>query len=380
VDEFWPGRATDEGTRRYAQRFPEIRAHFRCPDRLWLSSLGMGTRPGDPGGIDDLAYRSTFAYAFESGINVVDTALSYRMQTSERALGAALRRAFASDGAARDELCVVTKGGYLTIDPDFARSRHEAQDYLYSTYIDSGLVDADGLVNGRHSLDRAFIADQIERSRRNLGLATLDVYCVQDPELHLAAKGPDEFHRILVELIEMLEEAVDRGSIGAYGFSTWSGFLVPHTERGHLSIAELMETALDVGGADHHMRAIQLPYSVAMGEALGLPSQFGSESRPAAVLDVLRDTGTAVFTVAPLVQGRAVRGLPEFLRRAMPGLETDAQRALQFARSSPGVTTTLVGMRSQAHVDENLAVARHQPLAPETVATLFDEARKREPA
>jgi aryl-alcohol dehydrogenase-like predicted oxidoreductase len=340
----------------------------------------MGTKPGDPGGVDDLAYRSTVAYAFESGMNVVDTALSYRMQTSERALGAAFRRAFAREGAARDELCVVTKGGYLTIDPDFARTRDEAQDYLYRTYIDSGLVDADGLVNGRHSLDSAFIVDQIERSRRNLGLATLDLYCVQDPELHLAAKGPDEFRRILVQLIETLEEAVDKGSIGAYGFSTWSGLLVPHSERGHLSIAELMETALDVGGADHHMRAIQLPYSVAMGEALGLPSQFGAQSRPTAVLEVLRETGTAVFTVAPLVQGRAVRGLPEFLRRAMPGLETDAQRALQFARSSPGVTTTLVGMRSQAHVDGNLAVARAEPLAPETIATLFDEARKREPA
>ena len=377
MDELWRGRATREGTRRYASRFPDLPSHFREPDELALSSLGFGTRPGDPGGVDDLAYRSALARALETGINVYDTALSYRLQTSERALGVGLRRAFASEEVARDEVCVMTKGGYLTIDPERAQTRSEAQRYLYSTYIDSGLVDPDELVNGRHSLERAFIVDQIERSRRNLGLDTLDVYCVQDPELHLAAKGPDAFQEILVTLIETLEEAVEKGSIASYGFSTWSGFLVPHTERGHLSLSELFETVLDVGGADHHMRAIQLPYSVAMGEALGLSSQFGGQ-RAEAALELLRETGTAVFAISPLVQGRAVRGLPAFLREAMPDLASDAQRALQFARSAPGVTAALVGMRSSEHVDENLGVARVEPLEPAAIEALFARARQEE--
>ena len=200
---------------------------------------------------------------------------------------------------------------------------------------------------------------------------------MQDPELQLAAKGPDEFKRVLVELIETLEEAVAKGSLGAYGVSTWSGFLVPHTERGHLSVAELLETALDVGGPDHHLRVVQLPYSVAMGEALGLPSQFGAETGASGALDVLRDTGTAVLTITPLVQGRAVRGLPRFLRDAMPELRSDAQVALQFARSAPGVTTALVGMRRVEHVEENLATARVAPAEPAVIEALFAQAAQR---
>lgn len=376
ADELSEGRASEEGTRRYAARFPDLPGHFRRPDRLSFSSLGLGTRSGDPGGIDDLAYRSAIAQAVEVGINVFDTALSYRMQTSERALGAALRRGIAEGSAQRDELVVITKGAYLTIDPDFARTRSEAERYLYATYIDSGLVDPNGIVDGRHSLDRAFLEDQIERSRRNLGLATIDVYCVQDPELQLAARGPDEFRRLLLGVLEMLEEAAHAGRIATYGFSTWSGFLVPYTERGHLSVSELFQAALDVGGPDHHLRAVQVPYNVAMGEALGLPSQFGANSGAAGVFDLLRDTGTAVFTIAPLVQGRAVRGLPRFLRDAFPELKTDPQVALQFARSAPGATSTLVGMRSSEHVEDNIAIARIPPAEPGVIEQLFEQARR----
>ena len=369
------GRATARGTARFADRFAHLPGHFRRPDRLTLSSIGMGTRAGDPGGIDDLAYRSAVPRALERGVNVFDTALSYRMQHSERCLGAALGRAFREGVAARDEVVVVTKGGYLTVDTDFVRSRRDAERYLMATYVESGLVNVDRLVNGRHSLDPPFLRDQIERSRRNLGLATLDLYLIEDPELHLLAHGPTEFQRGLRELIRMLESAVADGAIGAYGFSTWSGFFVPYTDKGHLSVAELFETVLDVGGADNHLRALTFPYSVAMGEAMGLPSQFGGGARPAGVLDLLDGTGVAVLTSAPLVRGRAAHGLPSTLQAALAPVQSSAQAALQFARSTPGVTTTLVGMRSPDHVEHNLELARHAPAPAAVIERLFEDAR-----
>jgi aryl-alcohol dehydrogenase-like predicted oxidoreductase len=370
-----PGRGTEVGTRRFAGRFPGLPDHFRCPDRLWLGSIGLGMRNGEPGGADDLLYREAAMRALECGVNVFDTALSYRMMTSERALGAALRRRIAEGQAARDEICVVTKGGYLTPDPDFVRSRAEARRYLYETYVESGLVDPDRVVNGNHSIQPGFLRDQIERSRRNLGLETLDVYCIQDPELHLLAKGPTEFGQELRQAFAALEAAVADGAIAAYGLSTWSGLLVPYTEKGHLSIAELLETALDVGGADHHLRAIQLPYNLAMGEAMGLDSQFGPESHGAAILDSIRDTGTAVFAIAPLVQGRVVRALPESLARAFPEAHSDPQRAIQFVRSSPGVTSAVVGMRREQHVVENLELAQRSPAPLEVIESLYEQAR-----
>jgi len=78
------------------------------------------------------------------------------------------------------------------------------------------------------------------------------------------------------------------------------------------------------------------------------------------------------------VQGRAARGMPLFFRQAFPRLASDAQRCLQFVRSTPGVTTALVAMRSPEHVDENLALAGHEPAAPNVIEKLFERARKRD--
>jgi len=70
----------------------------------------------------------------------------------------------------------------------------------------------------------------------------------------------------------------------------------------------------------------------------------------------------AVFASASVLQGRLTRMLPQPVRDALAGLGTDAQRALQFARSTPGITCALVGMKTAAHVDDNAALARVEPL------------------
>jgi aryl-alcohol dehydrogenase-like predicted oxidoreductase len=375
ADEGIRGSATAGGTARFAARFAELPGHFRKPDRLLLSSIGLGTRPGDAGGADDLAYRGAVLTALERGVNVFDTALSYRMQRSERTLGAALRRAFAERLAARDEIVVITKGGFITVDPDLARDRRQAQRYLHETYVASGLVRLEHVVSGIHCFDPPFLRDQIQRSRRNLGLLTLDFYLLQDPELQLSAHGPDAFRKLLLAAFETLELAVADGWIAAYGVSTVHGLLLPHTERGHLSIVELFDSALEVGGPDHHLRAIELPYGVAIGDAAVSDSQFGPGARATGALDALADTGTAVLATLTLGQGRALRGLAPELRAAFPGLRTDAQRALQFARSTPGITTALVGMRRTDHVEENLDLARCAPAPPETIERLVGPAR-----
>ncbi len=330
-----------------------------------------------PAGVDDLLYRSAVPRLLEGGVNVFDTSISYRSQSSERALGRALRRAFVEKIATREEIFVISKCGYLSVD---AESVIEGRRYLIVTYVDTGIVDVNDVVNGVHVLSPAFVADQIERSRRNLGLETIDLYLLEDPELQLAARGPTLFKDQLARLFEALEAAVARGAIAAYGLSTWHGLLLPYWERGHLSILDVFQTAIDVGGPDHHLRGIALPYNVALGEAKGLESQFGPDSHASSLFDTLRDTGTAVFTSGPLVQGRATRGLPQFFRQAFPGLATDAQRCLQFARSTPGVTTTLCAMRGPEHVEENLALCAHEPASDVAIDALFAAARKRDGA
>lgn len=370
-----PGRATAAGTRAFANRAAAAPDHFSRPDALSLASIGFGTLRGDPGGVDDLLYRSALAEYLERAGNVIDTALSDRFQTSERAVGHALRRALREGRIAREEVVVVTKGGALTPDGDRVRDRVSAQRDLYSTYIETGILAYDDIHRG-FALTKRFLLDQIERSRRNLGLATLDYYLIQEPEIHLRELGVDGFRKQIAEAFEALELAVSRGWIGAYGLASWDGFLLPDSDRSHLSIVDLFEVALDVGSADHHLRAIQLPYGLAMGEGAVAASQLGPDGLSRALLESLCDTGTAVFASAPLYGGRLLGRVPAFVRQAFPEAESDAAAAIQFARSTAQVSCAVVGMREIAHVEQNMALARVPRARPEIPAGLFAKAAR----
>ena len=364
------GRATPEGTQRFAARFEDRPGHFRRPDDLTFSSLALGMRRGRPGGVEDLLYRSAVAQCLEGGVNVFDTALSDRNFTSERVLGHALARAFAEGVVARDEVIVVTKGGELTLDAEALTTGHP-QRQLAATYVDSGVLDPETVVSG-NCLAPRFLLDQIDRSRRNLGLETLDVYLVQEPELHLRELGPGPFRKRLREVFEGLEGAVQDGRIGAYGVCSWAGFLVPHSDRNHLSLVDVFEAALDAGSADHHLRALQLPYGLAMGEGAGSASQLGPDGQSHAILEELDGTGTAVLASAPLYGGRLVGRLPKEIREALPETTSDAQACLQFVRSTPGITSAVVGMTDPDHVDDDLALTLQPPSSPERIAELYE--------
>ena len=374
-----PGRASAEGTRRFAARQSCVDDHFAHPDELWLSSIALGTLRGDPGGIDDLLYRSVVGDFLEWSGNVFNTALSDRMQTSERALGHAIRRAVRERAVARDEIVVVSKGGQLTPNPDFLRDPTRAQHDLYSSYIDSGILDLREVSRG-HSMAPRFLLDQIERSRRNLGLETIDYYLIQEPEIHLRALGADGFRTALQSAFEAMELAVSKRWISAYGLSTWDGFLLPDSDRSHLSIVDLFDIALDVGSADHHLRALQLPFGLAMGEGAVLESQLGPDGHSHAILDSLKGTGTVVFASAPLYAGRLLGHIPQFVRDAFPEAPSDATTALQFVRSTANVTSAVVGMRESAHVEDNMRLRAIPRARPELPARLFAEAHPRSSA
>jgi len=50
---------------------------------------------------------------------------------------------------------------------------------------------------------------------------------------------------------------------------------------------------------------------------------------------------------------------------------TNAQRAIQFTRSTPGISVALVGMGHSEHVLENLGVAQFQPLDRDACQRLY---------
>ena len=163
--------------------------------------------------------------------------------------------------------------------------------------------------------------------------------------------------------------------IAYYGTATWNGFRVAMNDRAYLSLTELVAVAREVGGEDHHFRAIQLPYNLAMMEALTAQNQALPDGKTGSLLAAADLLGIAVCASASLLQGRLTRGLPAILAETFAGMESDAQRALQFVRSTPGVNVALAGMSSVAHVVHNLATAHHPPVPFDTLMKLFQPAR-----
>jgi aryl-alcohol dehydrogenase-like predicted oxidoreductase len=288
-----------------------------------------------------------------SGVNVIDTSSNYRCQRSERAVGHAVVEAIASGEVRRDEVVICTKGGYVALDGEPPASREAYEQYLHRELFAPGIISPDELVRGGHSIAPQFLAHQLAQSRANLGIATIDLYYVHNPEEQLLAVDRETFRTRVQAAFALLEERALSGEIAGYGCSTWLGLRVPPDHRQHVTLADLVAVAREVGGTTHHFRAVQLPVSLAMPEAARLPTQpLGKKLVP--LLEAADALGLGVVASAPLMQGTLAAGLPEAMRELFPSCTTDAQRALRFASSLPGVATVLAGMRARDHVHENL--------------------------
>ena len=329
--------ATAEGTARYVERRPEFRdaAFYRTIFGLRVSSLGIGTYLGPADDDADRSYTDALVAAGERGINFFDTAINYRNQRSERCVGAALKR------LQRDEIVVCTKAGFLT--PGAVPESLEAGD----------------VVGGMHSMAPAFLEDQVERSRANLGVDTIDLFYLHNPETELGYRTREEFEARLRRAFFALERMAGQDKIRWYGAATWDGF----RNRDSLSLPRMAEIAAEEGGPEHRFRFVQLPFNLGMVEAF--------VGQPESVLQSADRLGITAVASASLLQGRVLDQMPDAVRELLPGFETDAQRAIQFTRSTPGVEVALVGMGRPEHVAANVGVARIPPLAPDAYLKLY---------
>lgn len=352
-------QANATGTRRHAERTPAHLPGFQrpFPRKLTVSALGIGSYLGDSTDVEDARYRDSVRAALRAGINVVDTASNYRCQRSERAVGQAVEEAIAAGDVRRDEVVVCTKGGYIAFDgtPPDTRAGYDA--WLQDTLFAPGIVSPSEVARGGHSIAPGFLAHQLAQSLLNLRLKTVDVYYLHNPEEQLLAVDRATFLTRMRAAFALLEERAEAGSISGYGCATWMGLRVPPNHRQHLTLAELITIAREVGGTTHHFRAVQLPINLAMPEAARLPTQpLGRKL--VSLLDAADALGLGVVASAPLLQGKLAAGLPEELHALFPDCTTDAQRALRFASSLPGVATVLAGMRTVEHIHENIAAWR----------------------
>ena len=363
--------ATPEGTERYRNRMKERTDanHFRLEQNLWLSSIGTGTYLGDSDEATDERYTEALVRAVELGANVIDTAANYRFQRSERSIGAALERLIEAEICARDEVLICTKGGYLPFDRAPPR---DVRRYVEETFVQTGIAGFSDFVGGSHCMTPRYLQSQINQSLANLKLSCVDVYYIHNPESQLSAISRAEFETRLRAAFELLEQNIADGHIRMYGVATWNGFRVLPEAREYHSLERVVSLAREVGGGEHGFRFIQLPFNLAMPEALFTANQT-IEGERLSVLEAARALGITVMASASILQGKVARGLSAEIREPLGSLATDAQTGIQFVRSTPGITTALVGMSRRAHVEENLQLARIAPAPLEDYQRLFAE-------
>jgi aryl-alcohol dehydrogenase-like predicted oxidoreductase len=337
--------------------------HFREAGGLLLSSIGIGTYLGnwDDGKDDD--YVEAITKYLEVGGNLIDTAGNYRFQRSEKCIGRALKES----GVDRSEVFICTKAGYLPFENE---PPTDVGSYFEENFVKHGIAAAADLVGGSHCIAPSYLQSQIDQSLKNLDVAGIDLFYLHNPEAQLAEVDRYTFEARIAKAFELLEENRSGGRINYYGVATWDGFRAKPDAANYHSLERFAGIAKQVAGEDHGFKFIQLPYNLAMPEAYLVPNQaVNGKAMP--VLQAADQLGLTVMASASLLQGKLAMNVPLHIRETFGGLTTDAMTSLQFVRSTPGITSALVGMSTADHVVENMMLAQQEPADSDTFGDLF---------
>ena len=167
----------------------------------------------------------------------------------------------------------------------------------------------------------------------------------------------EDIMRQLLSIMEWYETQRAEGRIRYYGLATWESFRVDSKDPNYLNLESILDMAKQVGGRDHGLRFVQLPYNMYFDQALRTPTQT-VQGNVVPFLQAAKMLNVGVFTSVPFMQGKLLSPgvLPDF------GYGKPSVRSLQFIRSTPGVLAPLTGHKSPDHVDENLEVMKLPPL------------------
>ncbi len=257
------GFATQEGTKPSAHSLGRIFETRRRPlyeKGPYVTPIGFGSYR--------IGYGKVYQYpqceqalqiACEDGLNLIDTSTNYGFGQSELLIGKILKQFFEEKKLSRESIVVVSKVGYIQ-GPNLEIAKLRAKE---------GNPFSDVSVFGNetsHCIHPDFIFDQIERSRSRLGLETIDVYLLHNPEYMLKRfelDGMDKetaqnlFYEKVKESFVALEKLVKENKIKCYGVSS-NNLGAPEEEFSSVSLTRLHHLAQEVS-SNNHFKVVQMP-------------------------------------------------------------------------------------------------------------------------
>ena len=350
------GYATPEGTKKFAERQNEnTQKNYKNIQNLILSNVGIGTYLGNPDTETDYLVQNAVKKSILGGINIIDSAINYRAQKAERSVGNAIAQLIDSKDISREEIFVSTKNGYVTNDGDI---KEDLMQYVMREYGKPGIVKEGDISPGYHCMTLPYLNDQLERSLKNLGLSCIDLMYLHNSVEGQTHISREQFLKNLKDVFNFYEKKRKDGKIRFYGMATWECFRVTQENPLFLQLSEVMDLAMEVGGAEHGFRFIQLPFNLMFDQAY-LTKNHNVNGKTVSFLEAAQTFNLGVFTSVPLLQGKLLNAniIPEF------GNYSTSVRLLQFVRSTPGITAPLIGQKSKSHVVENMDVMKIPPLS-----------------
>jgi len=342
------GYATPDGTQQFADHFSAYSFNPLGRTGLLVSGAGFGGYRVNAG---VAAHEEALKKALTGGINLIDTSANYADGGSEQLVGQVLKDLIESDRITREQVVVVSKGGYLQGN-NYALSQQRKND---GKPFEEIVEYADGL---EHCIHPGFLDDQIGRSLERLGLETLDGYLLHNPEYYLGwayKQGMDresaevEYYRRIDQAFRFLEEEVDRGRIRFYGISS-NTFPAPVDDPEFTALKRVWEIAESIG-SDHHCQVIQLPFNLFETGA----SVEKNQPEGKTVLDVAREKRLGVLINRPLnaFTGRRMVRLASMDVRSRMDYKEIIQRIKDLAQSEtrlwrkilPGMESIPGGLR-----------------------------------
>ena len=305
-----PGSASPEGTARYAARLVSQSRHAGHMEHGYgrfgnsgftTSRLGFGTYRIDT---REPEQREALKKALREGVNLLDTSTNYMDGDSERLVGSVLGELFKNGELTREEVIVVSKIGYVQGQNLKQAETREQAGRPYPDMVKYG----EGIW---HCIHPEYLADQLTLSLDRLGLTTLDICLLHNPEYFLSEAAHHEggdlmiareaFYRRIEQAFTFFESQVAAGRISYYGVSSNTVTADPSNAEA-TSLSRLYDAARSaaksLGMERHHFGVLQCPMN--LYEAGALMTRNTGMDQQETVLELAQREGIAVLVNRPL--------------------------------------------------------------------------------
>lgn len=343
------GKANYDGTKSYVESFKL--KNKKCKNVYCLSALGIGTYLGNPNSDVDKILKEAISFSIKNGINIIDTAINYRGMRSEVIVGKVINQLIEEKKIKRANIVISTKGGFLPadyrdkeLDETYRENyKDEVIDTFYNLFeskLDIPKSKINEMLDRRNVIENEIIDVLFEQSRKNLGIDTIDIYYLHNPEVSKGFMDNDLFYEELRKTFALLESKIKDNKLSYYGISTSQGFLLDANHKAFLNLEKLIRLSNEVSDGNSHLKFIQLPFNKGRIDAIIKQNQ-PYNTKTFSTLEVANKLN--IFSISNVSLGQG-----EFFDKYTP------QEMIKFLIENQKICSSMVGMKSMSNIEKNL--------------------------